>query len=92
MGNKRYIILMMLEILHDVVPNCCDIKFKVTPRHGDVAIIPSLSKSSSLSNQSLYDRYFAVQGLKLCSKVPHTANIEIWRIDLANSKVYLGKP
>ena len=67
---------MMLEILHNVEPNCCDIKFKVTPRQGDVAIIPSLSKSSSLRNQSLYDRYFAVEGLKLCNKVPHTANME----------------
>ena len=40
--RERCIILMMLKILHNVEPNCCDIKFKVSPRHGDVAIIPSL--------------------------------------------------
>ena len=30
---------MMWKILHNVVPNCCDIKFKVTSRHGDHTLI-----------------------------------------------------
>ena len=68
--------LMVWKILHNVVPNCCNIKVKVTPRHGDVAIIPSLSKSSSRRNQSLYDRSFAVQGPKLWNKVPHTVKAD----------------
>ena len=68
--RERYIILMMWKILHKLVPNCCDIKFKETPRHGAVAVIPSLSKASSTRNQSLYDGSFAVQGPKLWNKVP----------------------
>jgi hypothetical protein len=68
--RERYIILMMWKILHKVVPNCCDIKFKETPRHGAKAVIPPLSKASSTRNQSLYDGSFAVQGLKLWNKVP----------------------
>ena len=79
---------MMWKILHNVVPNCCDIKFKVTPRHGDVAIIPSLSKSSSLRNQSLYDRSFAVQGPKLWNNVPHTVkantSFDMFKCSLSN--------
>ena len=32
--RERYnISLMMWKILHNVVPNCCDIKFNVAPRH-----------------------------------------------------------
>ena len=86
--RERCIILMMWKILHNVVPNCCDIKFKVTPRHGDVAIIPSLSKSSSLRNQSLYDRSFAVQGPKLWNKVPPTVkadtSFDMFKCSLSN--------
>ena len=36
---------MMWKILHYVVPNGCDLKFNVTPRHGDVAIIYPHCKS-----------------------------------------------
>ena len=67
---RRYIILMMLKILHSVVPNYCDIKFKVTPRQGSVAIIPSLSVTSPSGNLSLYDASFAVHGPKLWNKIP----------------------
>ena len=51
--RERYIILMMWKILHNVVPNSSDIQFKTTPRHGVVAVVPPLSRSSSLHNQSL---------------------------------------
>ena len=73
--RERYIILMMWKILHQAVPNCCDIKFKVTSRNGAVAIIPPLSKSSSLKNQTLYDMSFAVQGPKLWNKVPQSIKV-----------------
>ena len=88
--RERYIIVMTRKILHNVVPNCCDIKFKVTPRHGDVAVIliHSLSKSSSLRSQSLYDRTFAVQGPKLWNKVPQTvkadSSFDIFKCSLSN--------
>ena len=70
--QERYVILMMWKILHKVVPNCCYIKFKMTPRNGIIAVIPPLAKSSTLRNHTLYDRSFAVQGPKLWNKVPNT--------------------
>ena len=70
--RERYIILMMWKILHNIVPNSCDIQFKMTHRHGAVAVIPPLSRSSSMHNQSLYDRSFTVMGPKLWNKVPQT--------------------
>ena len=68
--RERYTILMMWKILNKVAPNCCGIKFAETSRHGTRAIIPSLSRSSSLSNQTLYDSSFAVRGPKLWNTVP----------------------
>ena len=54
----------------------------------NVAIIPSLSKSSSLRNQSLYDRSFAVQGPKLWNKVPPTVkadtSFDMFKCSLSN--------
>ena len=68
--RERYTILMMWKILHNVVPNCCNIEFIDTSRHGTKAVIPSLSKCSSPRNQTLYDSSFAVRGPKLWNKVP----------------------
>ena len=68
--RERYTIIMMWKILNNVAPNCCGIKFTETSRHGTRAIIPSLSRSSSLSNQTLYDSSFAVRGPKLWNTVP----------------------
>ena len=88
--RERYIILMMWKILHNVVPNYCDIKFKVTSRQGSVAIIPPLSKISSSGNQSLYDASFAVHGPKqiLWNKVPPevtaATSSEAFKISLSN--------
>ena len=70
--RERYVILMMWKILHNIVPNCCGIEFKMTSRNGTLAVIPPLAKSSSSSNQTLYDQSFAVQGPKLWNKVPNT--------------------
>ena len=68
--RRRYVILIMWKIFHNVVPNCCDIKYKATPRQGSVAIIPPLSMTSSSGNQSLYDASFAVHGPKQWNKIP----------------------
>ena len=68
--RERYTIIMMWKILNNVAPNCCGIKFTETSRHGTRAIIPSLSRSSSLSNQTLYDSSFAVRGPTLWNTVP----------------------
>ena len=86
--RERYIILMMWKILHNLAPNCCNIQFKVTARHGVVANIPPLSKASSSSNQSLYDSSFAVQGPKMWNKVSAelraAQSFEACKISLSN--------
>ena len=85
--RERYTILMMWKILHNVVPNCSNIKFTNTSRHGTRAIIPSLSRLSSLSNQTLYDSSFAVRGPKLWNKVPDSikaeATFELFKVSLS---------
>ena len=63
--RERYVVLIMWKILHKVIPNCCNIKFEMTSRNGIIAAIPPLAKSSTLSNQTLYDRSFAGKGSKL---------------------------
>ena len=68
--RERYIILMMWKILNNVVPNCCDVKFTENSRLGTRAIVPSLSRASSLRNQTLYDSSFAVRGPRLWNTVP----------------------
>ena len=78
----------MWKILHKLVPNCCDIEFKATSRNGTVAVIPSLAKSSSSRNQTLYDQSFAVLGPKLWKKVPSTVraaqSFDAFKISLSN--------
>ena len=67
---------MMWKTYHNVVPNSCNIKFVETARHGTKAVVPSLSKSSSMRNQTLYDSSFAVRGPKLWNKVPSDVKAE----------------
>ncbi|KAL5251911.1 hypothetical protein ACHWQZ_G014894 [Mnemiopsis leidyi] len=74
--RERYVILMMWKTYHNVVPNSCNIKFVETTRYGTKAVLPSLSKSSSMRNQTLYDSSFAVRGPKLWNKVPSDVKAE----------------
>ena len=46
--RERYVILMMWKILHKVVPNCCDIKFKMTPKKQYYSCHPSAGKVKHL--------------------------------------------
>ena len=84
---ERYTILMMWKILHNVVPNCSNVRFTKTSRHGTREIIPSLSRLSSFSNQTLYDSSFAVRGPKLCNKVADSikagATFELFNVSLS---------
>ena len=70
--RERYVILMMRKILYKVVSNCCNTKFRMASRNDIIVVIPPLAKSSTLSNQTLYDRSFAVQRPRLWNKVPNT--------------------
>ena len=88
--RDRYVILMMRKILYKVVPNCCDTKFRMASRNDIIAVIPPLAKSSTLSNQTLYNRSFAVQGPRLWNKVPNTVKAA-QSFDFDSFKISLSK-
>jgi hypothetical protein len=68
--RERYIIIHMWKTLHNRCPNDLQIQFSVPSRHGIKALLPSLAKSSSQRNQSLYDSSFAVMGPRLWNIIP----------------------
>lgn len=68
--RERYIIIHMWKILHSRCPNDLNIQFSTPSRHGIKALLPSLTKSSSQRNQSLYDSSFAVMGPRLWNIIP----------------------
>ena len=87
--RERYTdtILMMWKLLHNVAPNCSNVTFTKTSRHVTRAIIPSLSRLSSLGNQTLYDSLFAVREPKLWNKVTDSikaeATFELFKVSLS---------
>ena len=68
--RERYLLIHMWKILNGCSPNDIDIKFCDPSRKGVRAKVPSLCKSNSLRNQSLYDHSFAVQGPRLLNTIP----------------------
>ncbi|KAL5270243.1 hypothetical protein ACHWQZ_G001096 [Mnemiopsis leidyi] len=68
--RERYIIIHVWKILNGRCPNDVDIKFLESKRHGKKAVVPSLTKSSSKRNQTLYDNSFAVIGPRLWNTIP----------------------
>ena len=69
--RERYIMLHMWKILHGLSPNDLNIKFSDPSRFGIKAHVPSLMRSSSQRNQSLYDNSFAVIGPRLWNILPN---------------------
>ena len=63
--------LHMWKILHGLSPNDLNIKFSDPSRFGIKAHVPSLMRSSSQRNQSLYDNSFAVIGPRLWNILPN---------------------
>ena len=75
--RERYTIIHVWKILHGRCPNDVGIKFLETKRHGKKAVVPSLAKSSSKRNQTVYDSSFAVTGPRLWNTIPpHLHSIE----------------
>ena len=68
--RERYTIIHMWKVLHGKCPNDVNIQFSATLRHGQKAVIPTLNKSSSQRNQTLYDNSFAVIGPRLWNLIP----------------------
>ena len=68
--RERYIIIQIWKILYNHSPNDVGIKFSEPSRLGIRAKIPSMNKSSTLRNCSLYDHSFAVTGPRLWNSIP----------------------
>ena len=68
--RERYIIIHMWKVLHGQCPNDINVRFCAPSRLGTKAVVPSLSKTSTQRNQSLYDGSFAVMGPRLWNVIP----------------------
>jgi len=68
--RERYVIIHVWKIYNGTCPNDIDIRFHPSSRHGIRAQVPTLSKSSSLRNQTMYDASFAVIGPRLWNCIP----------------------
>ena len=69
--RERFIILTMWKILHGQTSNDLEITFQTRSRTGTKATVPSISRHSSASHQTLYDCSFAVMGPKLWNCIPN---------------------
>ena len=61
---------MAHENLNGLCPNEVGLKFRGPSRLGIQAIVPSLVSGSNMSNQTIYDRTFAVVGPQLWNVLP----------------------
>ena len=68
--RERYMIIHMWKLLNGVVPNDIGVQFSSPSRHGVLAKLPGLSRSSSSRNQTIYDNSFAMVGPQLWNLVP----------------------
>ena len=73
--RERYIILHMWKILNHMTSNDLQVQFVSRPRLGNLAKIPSVNKSATTANRSLYDASFAVMGPKLWNSIPYHFNV-----------------
>ena len=80
--RERFILLHMWKILHGQTSNDLNVQFVSRPRLGTLAIIPSKSRTSSATNQTLFYNSFAVQGPKLWNAMPHNLNLEHFKDQL----------
>ena len=71
---ELFIILHMWKILYGKTSNNFEDSFVSRPRLGNLAVVPSKSKTSSAANQTLFDSSFAMQGPILWNAMPHHLN------------------
>ena len=69
--RERYIILHMWKIVNGQTTNDIAFQFKQRPRFGLQAIVPSVNRESSASNQSIRDSSFSVIGPRLWNCIPY---------------------
>ena len=68
--RERYIIIHMWKLLHEIVPNDVNVKFRPLSRLGVKAELPTINRSSRVSNQTLFEKSFAVVGPQLWNWLP----------------------
>ncbi len=73
--RERYIILHMWKLLNNTTSNDLQVQFVSRPRLGNLAKIPTVNRSSTAANSSLYDASFAVMGPKLWNAIPYHLNV-----------------
>ena len=64
----------MWKVLHGKTSNNLNIQFVSRQRLGNLAVIPSKSRSSSAANQTLFDQSFAVLSPIFWNAMPHHLN------------------
>ena len=84
--RDRYIIIHMWKILNGKCPNDNHIEFRPLCRFGRPAVLPSLTKGSSVRNQALYDNSFSVVGPQLWNILPRAlhsiTNLDEFKVKL----------
>ena len=73
--RERFIILHMWKILNMHTSNDINVQFVSRPRLGNLAIVPSACRFSSVANRSLYESSFSVIGPKLWNAMPYHLNV-----------------
>ena len=73
--RERFILLHMWKILNMHTSNDIDVQFVSRPRLGNLAIVPSACRFSSVANRSLYECSFSVIGPKLWNAMPYHLNV-----------------
>ena len=72
--RERYIIIHMWKLLYGKTSNDLGVTFHTRPRLGTQAVIPVMSRCSSMKFQTMYDSSFAVMGPKLWNALPYHIN------------------
>ena len=68
--SERYILIQIWKQLHKQSTGEITIRFCSKLRLGVQAIVPSINHFSRLANNSLYEKYFAVNGVPMWNALP----------------------
>jgi len=85
--RERYSILHMWKIMHGLVSNDLKIRFTTGGRLGVRAVVPKLTKLSTMAKQTAYDGSFAVMGPRLWNCLPAKLNqideFQVFKVQLS---------
>ena len=73
--RRRYIIIHMWKLLHEIVLNDLYVKFRPLSRLGVKAEMPTINRSSRVANQTLFEKSFEVIGPQLWNWLPSQLSI-----------------